>query len=124
MEYLVVHSGGRGKPISYELLYDGASGEGKHLTGLIDPMLLVQGAEKLGGVDQKSGNGSDKSGQKIKKSVPSQPQVAPKSGGGQTGQSQMQQGPEGELVELAGKTHIRAGKKQSSSRPETVAVQG
>jgi hypothetical protein len=117
MEYLMVHSGGRGKPISYELLYDGqVSPEGRHLTGLIDPLTLVQGDEKLGQVDQKSG-------QTIKKAVPSQPQVTPKSGVGQTGQSQSTQGLEGELVELAEKTHIRGGKKHSSPRPATVAAQ-
>jgi hypothetical protein len=36
MEYLLIHGGGRGHHLQYELLYDGGDG-GRHLCGLIDP---------------------------------------------------------------------------------------
>ena len=36
MEYLLIHGGGRGHHLQYELLYDGGD-DGRHLCGLIDP---------------------------------------------------------------------------------------
>ena len=65
LEYLLVHRGGRGHSIVYELLYDGDLDDQKHLMGLID-------VEKLR-YDEK------KSGQKRQKTAPSQGQVRPKS---------------------------------------------
>jgi hypothetical protein len=67
LEYLLVHRGGRGHSIVYELLYDGDLDNQKHLMGLID-------VEKLS-YDEK------KSGVNPQKTAPSQGQVRPKSGG-------------------------------------------
>jgi len=69
LEYLLVHRGGRGQSIAYELLYDGDLNDGKHLMGLIDPEDLKYDDEKLGPKPQKT--------------APGQGQVRPKSGGGQ-----------------------------------------
>jgi hypothetical protein len=65
-EYLIVHRGGRGQSLVYELAYDGVDNQ-KHMMGLIDVKQLYD---------------SEKSGQKKNKSGPSLPQVCPKSGGG------------------------------------------
>ena len=67
LEYLLVHRGGRGHSIVYELLYDGDLDDQKHLMGLID-------VEKLNYDDEKSGVKSEKA-------APSQGQVRLKSGG-------------------------------------------
>jgi hypothetical protein len=72
LEYLLMHRGGRGQSIVYELLYDGDLDNRKHLMGLIEP-------EKL----QYDKN---KSGQKGQKTAPSQGQVSPRSGGSQGGE--------------------------------------
>ena len=69
LEYLLVHRGGRGQSIAYELLYDGELDDRKHLMGLID-------VEKLRYDDEKSGV-------KAEKIAPGQGQVRPKSGGSQ-----------------------------------------
>ena len=70
LEYLLVHRGGRGQSLVYELLYDGDPEQhNKHLMGLINPKNL--------GYDEK------KSGQKAQKTAPSQGQVSPKSGASQ-----------------------------------------
>ena len=69
LEYLLVHRGGRGQSIDYELLYDGADDQQPHLMGLIDP-------KKLGYDEQKAG-------QNAEKTAPSQGQVSPKIGASQ-----------------------------------------
>ncbi|MBL4698117.1 MAG: hypothetical protein JKX70_04720 [Phycisphaerales bacterium] len=75
MEYLIVHKGGRGQSIVYELAYDGQSTENSsHMMGLIDVKQLYD--------FQKSGSKAIKSGIKSEKSTPSLAQVCPKSGGG------------------------------------------
>jgi len=67
MEYLLVHRGGRGQSIVYELLYQGEGEDGESfLVGLIDVESLVY--------DEK------RSGQNNRRSGSSRPQVAPKSG--------------------------------------------
>jgi DNA primase catalytic core len=48
MEYLLVHGGGRGAVIYYELLYDGALDDTPHLMGLINEEQLEYDAQKLG----------------------------------------------------------------------------
>ena len=68
MEYLLVHRGGRGKLIEYELLYDGELKTERHMMGLIDLELLKQKYEY----------GDKKSGQKGNKSALSQGQVSAK----------------------------------------------
>jgi len=67
LEYLLVHRGGRGQSIVYELLYDGELDDRKHLMGLID-------VEKLGYDEKKSGAKPGKSGS-------SRPLAGAKSGG-------------------------------------------
>jgi DNA primase catalytic core len=70
LEYLLVHRGGRGQSIVYELLYDGDLANRKHLMGLIDPQALNYDDEK--------------SGQSEQKTAPSQGQVRLKSEGSQS----------------------------------------
>jgi hypothetical protein len=55
LEYLLVHRGGRGQSFVYELLYDGASADGRRsvLHGLIDPY----DEKKSGAADEKPGPG-------------------------------------------------------------------
>jgi hypothetical protein len=66
MEYLLVHRGGRGQSIEYELLYNGeVESDQAQLMGLLNPENLSYDKEKLGVNDQKL--------------VPSQGQVSPKS---------------------------------------------
>ena len=66
MEYLLVHRGGRGQSIEYELLYNGEiDSDQAQLMGLLNPKNLHYDKEKLGVKDQKL--------------VPSQGQVSPKS---------------------------------------------
>lgn len=69
LEYLLVHGGGRGKTLSYELLYDGGFECGRpHLMGLIDIEQLQSTCDE------------QKLGPKATKSAPSQGQVSPKLG--------------------------------------------
>lgn len=72
MEYLIVHKGGRGLCIEYELLYDGNINNDAHMMGLIDIKQLYD---------------EQKLGQKTDKSVPSQAQVSPKLGASQGNQN-------------------------------------
>ncbi len=70
MEYLLVHNGGRGRNIDYELLYDGDADNSKaHAIGLIDI--------------RKLNNDAQKAGVKPKKTAPGQGQVSPKSASSQ-----------------------------------------
>ena len=74
LEYLLVHRGGRGQSLVYELLYDGnLESQEKHLMGLINPDNL--------------GYDATKSGQTTEKTAPRQGQVSPKSGASQTGKN-------------------------------------
>jgi len=66
LEYLLVHRGGRGNSIAYELMYDGDLQNRKHLMGLINTDNLQYDNQK--------------SGQKAQKTAPSQGQVTPKLG--------------------------------------------
>lgn len=75
LEYIVNHGGKRGKPMCYELVYDGTLDENTpHLMGLININRLKQQYD------------DEKSGQNNKKSASSQPQVRPKLGGCQDGE--------------------------------------
>jgi DNA primase len=68
MEYVLVHSGGRGKSIAYELLYQGEGQAGEaFMMGLIDP-----GKLKSYRYD------AQKEPPKVEKEPPSSPQSAPK----------------------------------------------
>jgi hypothetical protein len=73
MEYLLVHKGGRGQAIIYELLYKGEGNSGKNfMLGLKDMDKYIKNHK----YDEK------KSGVNNKKSPLSRAQVAPKSVGG------------------------------------------
>lgn len=65
LEYLLIHKGGRGSHLVYELLFDGDGSDKPQLMGLIDVKKLSYDRQK--------------SGQKVEKSAPSQGQVRPKS---------------------------------------------
>lgn len=70
MEYLIVHRGGRGQSLVYELAFDGQTCEQTaHMMGLINVKCLYD---------------DEKLGQKTGKTVPSQPQVSPKLGASQS----------------------------------------
>ena len=66
LEYLLVHRGGRGQHLVYELLFDGDGSNASQLMGLIDTEKLAYDVKK--------------SGQKMQKVGLSQAQVSPKSG--------------------------------------------
>jgi len=69
LEYLLVHRGGRGQCIEYELLYDGQDDDRPHLMGLIDVETLRYDVEKAGLNPQKTAPGQ---GQDRPKSAPGQ----------------------------------------------------
>jgi hypothetical protein len=69
LEYLLVHRGGRGQCIEYELLYDGQDDERPHLMGLIDVETLRYDVGKAGVKPQKT---APSQGQDRPKSAPSQ----------------------------------------------------
>jgi DNA primase catalytic core len=72
LEYVLVHSGSRGKSIVYELLYQGEGEDGESfLMGLLD-------VKRLGYDDQKEPPAEEKEPQNGKKEPPSSPQSAPK----------------------------------------------
>jgi post-segregation antitoxin (ccd killing protein) len=97
MEYLLVHGGGRGHHLQYELLYD-ADKEGRQLYGLIDPAQL----------DEEHGYDKRKSGGNERKAVPSQGQVSPKSGPSQASKNGSSPGVGAEIDGLPSKTHFYA----------------
>jgi len=100
MEYLLLHGGGRGSLMRYELLYDG-QGEGeRRLCGLIDPDEL--------------NNDAKKSGQNGEKSASSLGQVWGMSGSANVAQSRVAAGVEPKAVEVRESAVIRPTKKSSS----------
>jgi post-segregation antitoxin (ccd killing protein) len=64
LEYLLIHRGGRGQSIVYELLYDGGLDDQKHLMGLIDVEKLGYDAKKSGVTDNWSGSSRPQVGAK------------------------------------------------------------
>ena len=77
LEYLLVHRGGRGCSIVYELLYTSNTQDDQaQLMGLIDAEQLKNNHYDA----QKLGQNKQKSGVKTQKTAPSQGQVRPKSG--------------------------------------------
>jgi hypothetical protein len=76
LEYLLVHRGGRGQAMVYELLYNGeGGGEQAFMMGLIDSECLKQGYDKK------------KSGLKANRSGSSRPQAGVESGSGRDGKN-------------------------------------
>jgi DNA primase catalytic core len=125
MEYLLVHRGGRGQKIVYELLYQGEGVNGERfMQGLIDPMGLVQGEKKSGSGENRSGVNGKKSALDQKQAGASRGEVGGESGTGRNAQSQTGQGIPGDLKEITEKTHIRGSKKHSSPRPAVAPAQG
>jgi hypothetical protein len=112
LEYLLVHRGGRGQSIVYELLYDGELNDNKHLMGLIDVEKLKYDEEK--------------SGVKPQKTAPSQGQVRPKSDLSQGVENRVKTNTDNELSEAvpeAGKkTYIRPKSNTESYRNTTPSL--
>jgi hypothetical protein len=112
LEYLLVHRGGRGHSIVYELLYDGELNDNKHLMGLID-------VEKLKYDEEKSGS-------KPQKTAPSQGQVRPKSALSQGIENAVNPHADNDLSEAIPetdkKTYIRPKKPTQSYRNTTPSL--
>jgi len=89
MEYLIVHRGGRGLAIEYELAYDGVSNNNAHMMGLIDVKHLYD---------------KQKSGQKAGKTVPSKGQVSPKLGSSQGSENSSKPNNTNDDEQINGKT--------------------
>ncbi len=82
MEYLLVHKGGRGQSLVYELRYEGQGQDGTpFLMGLIDVEKLKQKPEGYDYEGKKSGSFEDWSGYEAVKSGSSRPKVGGVSGG-------------------------------------------
>ena len=65
MEYLIVHRGGRGSTIVYELAYDGKGSDGERfLPGMIDLQTSLYDEKKSGLDDEKSAPSRGQVGQK------------------------------------------------------------
>jgi hypothetical protein len=94
MEYLLIHGGGRGALMRYELLYDGQEPGQKRLCGLIEP--------------QEIDNESKQSGQEDNKSGSSLAQVGGMSGSVKPRKTRMNTGVAGEVLELERNAVIRA----------------
>lgn len=108
MEYLLVHRGGRGQSLVYELLYDGdPDSDGNHLMGLIDPEKLQYDDTMLGATAQKTG--------------PSQAQVSPKLGGRLGAETLGIQGKSGNSSIVAEKSTVALEKLPTSYRRDSVA---
>jgi len=97
MEYLLVHGGGRGHHLHYELLYDGQS-DGRHLCGLIDATEL----DKVHDYDAR------KLGQSAGKLASSLGQVAPGLGPSWSGSSHVGTGMEANRRDIAQNRPIHA----------------
>jgi hypothetical protein len=108
MEYLLIHGGGRGHHLTYELLYDGG-GEGRHLCGLIE-------AKELGPIWSYDPR---KSGEKARTAGSSQGQVTPKAGGSQALQNRPFPLTTPDIDEFAAETHFHA---NGHSVPELVVA--
>ena len=118
LEYLLVHRGGRGQRIEYELQYDGSDEDQPHLMGLIDPEKLQYDPEKLAYDDQKIGQKMQKTEQKPQKIAPSQGQDRPKIGpsqGRQNGLKANNHKASSELGDEIAKKALLGGKKSNSS---------
>lgn len=78
LEYVLIHSGGRGKSIVYELLYQGEGKQGDlFLMGLIDVKKLGYDGEKKPLNRQKEPSGSPQSAVKLRSSSPDKNQKNP-----------------------------------------------
>ncbi len=112
LEYLLIHRGGRGQSIVYELLYDGDLDSSKHLMGLID-------VEKLGYDAKKSGQKADLSGS-------SRPQVGAKSAPGRGAENNAKasnsKASEADEPEESQKGYIRPKNGGASCRSHTPAL--
>jgi DNA primase len=79
LEYVLTHRGGRGQSFEYELLYDGAGDEVRHLSGLIDVEVLRTA--------QIHSYHAKWSGQNAERSGVGRPLVGVQSGGGRVDES-------------------------------------
>jgi len=74
LEYVLMHRGGRGHSFEYELLYDGANDDARHLSGLIDVEVLRTA--------QTHSYDAERSGVNVNRSGVGRGLVGPRSGGG------------------------------------------
>jgi len=104
MEYLLIHGGGRGHHLRYELLYDAAEqvllgdapNEGRHLCGLID----VAELDQINGYDRR------KLEAEARKLGPGLGQVGPKLGPGWDEQNLASQGESADLLKFRPPPHV------------------
>jgi DNA primase len=85
LEYLLVHRGGRGQSFEYELLYDGAHDEARHLSGLIDVEVLRTAPAPRSPYTYDA----ERSGQNEHRSGVGRPLVGVQSGGGRAAESHL-----------------------------------
>ena len=115
LEYLLVHRGGRGQSIVYELLHSTGDSDGKHFMGLLTPQILTSKGKWSEVNDQKLG-------QEREKLVPSQPQVSPKSGGSHGTKKPLQASDTVDLEELIAKSVEKDILEKKQNTPSSVSL--
>jgi len=122
LEYLLVHRGARGQSFVYELLYDGAGGDGRpFVPGLIDVKALGATATTA---NLAGGNG-EFAGQSATLAGSTRGQRGPDAGGSrgrETAGTPRQTGDSSESAANAPKTPIKGGNGQDPSYPQADAI--
>jgi DNA primase catalytic core len=120
LEYLVVHQGGRGRTLVYELAYEAqAEAPERFLAGLIDIARLREGRGYDG---KKSGPGEEKSAPSVEKAGPGRPQVGRVSGGGRGEKSPSAPGDSSAPdPPAAGNAHLETGRNRAVAASRTPA---
>ena len=95
MEYLLVHKGGRGQAIVYELLYKGEGESGNN---------FMLGLNNIDKTTEKHHYDENKSGQNSKKSAPSRPQVGMVSGASRANKNGSKPNNTNDFEQINGKT--------------------
>jgi hypothetical protein len=111
LEQLLVHRAERGQGFCYELLYDGDGGAAPHLSGLIDPAMLVAG-----------GYDGQRSGVTEARSPAGRPMVGPRSAGGQAAAAAKEADDITVFTDpagIVGKAHVSAGARLNGSHRKT-----
>jgi hypothetical protein len=125
LEYLLVHRGGRGQSFEYELLYDGAGDDMRHLSGLIDVEALRAQCGAQPSSTQHHDYDGEWSGGKAERSGSGRPPVGGRSMGGRGEESLGNTGKTGAASESARaeqKTHVLPAKTKIPSYPQPVAA--
>jgi hypothetical protein len=111
MEYVLVHRGGRGQSFVYELLYDGAGGDGRpFLPGLID-------VEQLTKWDRQKGEWDHSNDDRHPTETPSEPPKDRSGTGGKNGSKSnaAERLPKARVYELQ-KAHLDEGPSSQAAR--------